>query len=450
MHGGMSAYTSANNLAEDESKNIVLFINDFYPEYGSAFKKLSKKLGRPLRGIMLIDSTLKRQNLQLPDTEKLFEEIVCDFKNDGELRKAIKKLEKNLLLVSCSAESSQLDFRRVLPHVPYVLGPSEKSLEWATHKGKMREMIGAFDSSLVPRMQPVERAVENEIKKVTRAIDFPMMVKPTGLSDSSLVTKVHNEQELRYALHNTFINIHEVYKRTRGSGRPGVLVEEFIEGEQYTVDAYVNEYGKVWSLPLLRTRSAHSFGKDGFYTYLTETNTSLSKEELMSGYTAAEDAIHAIGLRSTIAHMDMMKTTDGWKIIEIGARPGAARQEVYEVSYGVDHALNELLIKIGMDPEVNHNRIVHSAVFKVYAEEDGVISSIEGTEEAKLMAGVYALQVYAKPGDVIRRTVNGGTVVAQGILFGEQPDALLDAVNYVRSIITLKIHHTIPEKVLVY
>jgi biotin carboxylase len=448
MQAKAKADTGTQNLADDTSKDVVLFINDYFPEYGDAFKKLSKKLNRPLRGIMLIDSTLKGLNQHIPDTEQLFEEIVCDFTSDAELRRVIKRFEDRLLLVSCSSESSQLDFQRVLPHVPYVLGPSEKSLEWATHKGKMRELIGAYNEDLVPKVQPVSSAVEGEIKKVMQELSFPMMVKPTGLSDSSLVAKVHNEQELRQTLHNSFTNIHEVYKKARGNGKPGVIVEEFIEGDVYSIDGYVNDDGKVWLLPLLRSKTGYNMGLEGFYIYQTETYLELTSEQKAAGHQAAEEAIHAVGLRSSVAHVELFHTKDGWKIIELGARPGAMRQEVYQVTYGVDHALNDLLLKVGVEPQINHRPIIHSMVFKIYAEEEGEVRVIEGADEVSQLPSVYSFQMFTKPGEVVRRNVNGGTVMAQGLLFGEQPEQLRKDVAYVRSMITVKTKQPAREKVL--
>src|SRR5882724_10648925 len=83
------------SLAHDVTKNVVVYINDYYPEYGSAFEKLAKRLGRPLRGIMLIDKTLKEAGQNLPDPTVVFEEVVCDFSSDGELRAAVKQFEDN-------------------------------------------------------------------------------------------------------------------------------------------------------------------------------------------------------------------------------------------------------------------------------------------------------------------------------------------------------------------
>jgi cysteine synthase A len=434
----MASLKNVHNLAEDPTKNVVIFINDYYDEYGKAFQKLASRLGRELRGIMLVDKTLKGAGQNLPDTSGMFEEIVCDFTSDAELRATLKQLEDNLLLVSCSAESSQMAFQRVLPHVPYIPGPSESSLEWATHKGKMRELLGAYDAKLVPKVQPVASAANEEIRGVLANLDFPMIIKPTGLSDSALVTKVHNEHELRTTLREAFAALHDTYNRNRGNGDPGIIVEEFMEGDLYSIDGYVNESGKVWLLPLLRSKSAYHMGLEGFYIYQTETYHELTEEEDAAGKKAAEDAVHAIGLRSSIAHVELYKTDDGWKIIELGARPGAMRQEIYEVSYGVDHALNELLIKIGLEPELGNGHLTHSMVFKVYPEAEGEVDLLEGIDEANRHPSVYKIFQFVQPGDKILPITQGGSVAVQGVLYGSDVNRLREEVGQVRSAIKIK------------
>jgi biotin carboxylase len=444
MQSTNGAKNGAASLADDPSKDIVLFINDFYPEYASAFHKLSERLHRPLRGILLVDRMAKEQNRVHPDKDHLFEEVVCDFSNAGELRATIKKFEDNLLLVSSSAESSQLDFKKVIPHVPYMRGPTEQSMEWATHKGQMREIIGAYNPSLVPRVRMVGSPIESEIKAVVADLRFPMIVKPTGLSGSSLVSKVNDEHELRRALHKSFTLIHEAYEREGGNGTPEIIVEEFINGDMYSADAYVDEYGKVWVLPILHGTTAHQLGRDGFYAYHWETDNGLSDDENDAGKDAAKQAIHALGLRSCLAHVELFKTIDNrWKICELGARPGGTRQEVYEVSYGVDHALNELLLKIGLEPEVNSELRVHSMVMNINAEEEGVVESIDGVEQAKNHPSVYKLRFFAKPGDMVKLNSNGGTAIGGGLMFNHDPEQLRRDSEAIRAMLRVNVHQPV-------
>lgn len=430
------------SLTNDSSKTIAVFINDFRQEFAVALDKLSERLGRPLQGIVLIDSKVLKKTNYDKDEKGTFKQIVCDFSDETALRAVFKSLEKNLLLVTGVAERNQLNFQQVLPHVPYVLGPTERSLDWATHKAKMRAMLGSYNPSLVPKVQEVINNSEKEIQKVLGSLQFPVIVKPTGLAASVLVSKAHDEAELRAALDKSFILIRDIYKRDRGRGKPSMIVEEFIEGDMYTVDAYVNEIGTVWTLPLLRAKTAYAVGREGFNTYQTDSNLEISKDEVASAYDATIQAIHALGLRSCVAHVELYHTETGWKIIELGARAGGLRQDIYAASHAIDHAYNELLIKVGLAPEINDEPIAYAATFNIFAEEEGVLSAIEGLEELSRNQSLYTIELTAEPGHIALLSQNGGRPLARGVMQNislEQVNKDIDLLRSTLKFITQKI-----------
>ncbi len=406
-----------NALASDATKTVAIFLNDFDQEFADGLAKLAKKLGRPLQGVILVDETVKRQGRNTPDTKGAFAQVVCDFSDDVSLRKAVNGFNGSILLVTCSSERNQPYLKRLLPHVPYLLGPTESSLDWATHKAKMREMLGSYDETLIPKVQYVTSDGEAEVQKVCSRLCFPLIVKPTGLASSMLVSKVHDEAELKIALHEGFDRIHEVYSRDSGRGEPGMIVEEFIDGDMYSVDLYVSSTGEVWPLPLIRSRTAHSVGLEGFYIYQADSNVTLDDAETRKGQRAAEQAVHALGLRSCVAHVELFHTDDGWRIIELGPRAGGFRQDLYQVSYGIDHAYNELLVKVGLPPEIGTPAyIAHSTTVNFYPDAEGIIDRIEGFDEAARNPSVYKLSALAKPGDPAAPSTNGGKVVVKGVL----------------------------------
>lgn len=433
----MYYFSCMNNLARDGNRNIAIFINDFDQEFADGLQKLAKKLQRPLRGIILVDSTVKKQKRNAVDTASVFEEIVCDFSNDAVLRRIIKPLEKHLLLVTCSSEYNQPYLERLLPHVPYILGPTESSLVWSTHKAKMRELLNSYDNTLGPSVQSVTSDDETEIQKVLTTLTFPVIVKPTGLAASLLVSKAHDEAELRAILKKSFAAIHDIYQRDKGRGHPSMIVEEFIEGDMYSVDAYVSSTGQVWCLPLLRSKSAHVMGYEGFYTYRADSYHELKAKDIKTGQSVAEQAVHALGLRSCVAHIELFHTSKGWKIIELGPRAGGQRQDVYSAAYGIDHAYNELLVKIGLEPEILSKAIAHSTTVNVYADEEGVITTITGIAEAKANPSTYALQVKAKPGDMALLSHNGGKLLVRGVLSNTDKAQLEKDAELVRSSIKI-------------
>lgn len=429
-------------LADDPNKNIVIYINDFYPEFKTAFTKLSEKLGRPLRGVMLIDAERKASGNYLPDKEGFFEEVVVDFSNDGALRKAIKHFEDELLLVSCDSEAGQLYFKRVIPHVPYINMPTESSIVFSTDKGKMRELLRAYDENISPKATVVGDVTPESITKVMQKLEFPLIIKPTNLVAAMLVNRVNNQGELKTALERSFTSLNEIYPRHRGLGNKTMVVEEFVEGNLYTTDAYVDATGKVYVLPFIRYQNASMVGMDGYQIYQEETYHALRDDELQEGIETAKKAVHAVGLRSSVAHIELFHTTNGWKIVELGARPGGWRQEMYEVSYGMDHALNELLVKVGVEPTISWNIKTYSGLFQIYASTSGIVKALDGVEEARKHPRMYSLRVDVKPGDKVMPVMYGGEVLVEGLMHNTDPKQLSLDIAAVRASILVDIEQT--------
>ena len=434
----MASSKSVSSIAQNSDRTIALFVNDYYPEFVPALDKLSAKLGRPLRAITLVDKDIKDQR-ETSDQTNTSEEIVCDFSNPGELRAVIRKIEDNVLLVICGADANQPYLKYLLPHLPHILGPTETSLDWATNKSKMRAMLGSYDPSMVPENITISGATEENIARILAHLSFPMILKPTGLASSILVTRVDDERELRDALTRSFEVIHDVYKRDNGRGDPQMIVEEFMVGDMFTTDVYVDETGRTWPLPMLRSQTAYALGMEGFYVYRTDNNVQLSPEVIQAGLHTAEQAVHAVCLRSSVAHVELYHTKDGWKIIELGPRAGGKRQDLYGLGYGVDHAYNEMLIKVGLEPEIKTELVNYSQSVNIYAEEEGIITAIDGIEAMKQHPAISHLRVFATPGMKAESSINGGKLLADCVVSAKTYEQLERNVATVRSLMKISI-----------
>lgn len=426
-----------NSLASDASKYIAVFVNDFDQEFADALSQLSTRLGRPLRGVVLLDSQVKRDGRNTPDEQGQFEQIVVDFSSDAALRSAVRRFEDNLLLVTASSDRNQPYLQRLLPFVPYVLGPTETSLNWATHKHQMRTLMELYEPTLVPKYQMIESAASAELTKVTSRLSFPVIIKPTGLAASLLVSKAENAAELRDIAEQSFEVLRDVYRRDNGRGKPAMIVEEYMQGDMYTIDAYVNATGRVWTLPFLRAHTGHTVGREGFYEFQADSHHDLTLEQEAAGRLAAEQAIHALGLRSCVAHIEMFHTPSGWKIIELGPRAGGQRQDIYLASFGIDHALNELLLKIGLEPEVAAERRAYSTTIYLYPDEEGVLRAIDGIAEARQNPSIYNLHVHGQPGDLALFSQNGGKWLVRGLLSNPDRNQLYRDAEAVRNLIKI-------------
>lgn len=426
-------------LSQDTKRNTALFLNDFDQEYADALVKLSKKLSRPLKGIILLDKKLKKENRFSPDKNQVFEQVVCDYSDDASLHEVIAPIEDELLLVTCSDDKNQPYLQRLLPHTPYLLGPTERSLDWATHKGYMRDILKSYDDSLVPKARVVKSASEAEIDAVAANLSFPVIIKPVGLSASALVAHAANKAELRSALQNAFNRIEAIHTKYGGRGKFEFIVEEFIEGSMYSVDSYIDHTGRAWHLPLIRVFTANDVGKEGFYTYHQDTHIELTDKEITEAYAVAEKSMHALGLRSCVAHIELFQTKDGWKVIEVGPRAGGDRQDMYMLAYGVDHAYNELLIKIGLEPEIKTKLITHVAKEHILSEKEGIIAAINGVKDVEALPYVHRLRFKAKAGDEALFSKNGGKMIAIAVLHNKSIEALRGHAETVRSLIKIEI-----------
>ncbi len=422
-------------------RNTILTVNIVEPALIHAVNRLSKEMNVQLKGIVLIDRTYAKEALERDfprDKTGLFQEILCDFDDQDELQRILKPLSDSLLAVTCRYENSMHSFRKLIPFVPYLPAPSESSLLWSLEKPMMRDRLSNYDRKLTPKYQYMEATDMPNTMEFIKDFEFPVIVKPSELAESLLVTRCATEQELKTCLIDTFSVIGDIYEREHRENTPGLLVEEFMEGDMYSTDAYVTADGEIFCMPLVKVVTAHSIGLPGFYSYRHIIPVGLPTSEIEAAFEVSRAAIKALNLRATSTHIELFLTPQGWKIIELGARIGGYRGALYREAYGTDHFYNDLLIHMGKKPIMPGDPIKHAAGFNIYADEEGIIESIEGIEESQKLASVVFVEPHADPGDEALFAQNGGRYVVDGILSNNDPEQLEKDMAKIREIV--KIH----------
>jgi hypothetical protein len=427
------------SLANDDSKSIVLLVNDYNIEFDVAMHKLSKVLGRDLEGVVLIDATVKEKNLHKPIQGNNFREIICDFKDSKSIVKALQPISNKLLVVNASSERNQPYYKLLIPHIPYVNTPTESSIDWTTLKDKMRILLRSYSETLVPKFVKITHQDVATLDQKISYLQFPVISKPVGLAASILVKKSNSYEELVTDIKESFVNIDATYKRVRGRGAPELLVEEFIDGDMFSSDAYVDDTGSVWVLPFVKVTTAASLGKEGYYSYRIDSDVKLSKKDIELATDCVKKSVYALGLRSSVAHVELFKSGNSWKIIELGPRAGGYRQDMYYETYGIDHALNELKLKIGLMPDISDKILKHSAVFNIYADTEGVITSVQGIEQAKKLSSILWIKQYAEKGDNAVFCGNGGSFIIDGVMSHEDIDVLNNDMIELRKLIKIDV-----------
>lgn len=420
-------------------KNIILTINIVEPGLVRAVKRHSERLGYELQGLVLVNKEYITQDDRPRDETGLFKEVVCDFDDPNELQATLKPYEDDILAVTCRYESAIEPFRKVIPFLPYIHKPTETALLWATDKHLMRDRLRIHDPKLVPKYVHLQAYSQTILKELTTELRFPVIVKPSDLASALLVTRCDNEQELDVCLNHTFQVIKDIYKRQHRSRPPSVLVEEIIQGDMYSTDAYVSSTGEVYCLPLVKVITAESLGLPGFYSYRHIIPVDLPDDEIQRAFGATTSATKALHLSSTTTHVELFLSPEGWKIIEVGARIGGYREDLYREAYGIDHYYNDLAIRMGMEPEISMKPLRHAAGLNIYAGEEGVIEEIKGLETARELPSIVHLTPHAKKGDMALFASNGGELLVDGILSNEDAEQLEHDVAELRRLVRIQV-----------
>ena len=414
---------------EATHRDLILFVNGIRPSTIEAIETYTSSYDKPVQVLLLVDQ--KKKNLvkeaKVYEKNKKVTVIYCDMGQPLKIKEVIAPYKERLLAFSSQFENSIPDLQQLLPHVPYLNGPTAASLDWSTDKIKMRRLLKVHNKSISPRFTVIKENSDAAIDQVERVVGFPVVVKPSGLAASLLVSVCYHREELEEVLKTTFKKIEKIYKEKHGRGTPQVLVEELMEGTMYSIDSYVNNRGNIYHTPPVYVVTGRSIGFDDFFGYQRVTPTKLTNNKIEDANHVAAEAIRALGLRSTTCHVELMKTDKGWKIIELAPRMGGYRHTMYNWSYGINHILNDILIRIPQKPVIPKKRKGYSAVFNIYAKKEGILDSVKGVRKVRELDSFVHMEIGMKRGDQLLFAKNGGDVVVKVILFNkDRPNLLAD------------------------
>lgn len=434
------------NFEEAQERDMVLFVGSYLKSQRDDLLVLSEKLDKKITACVILDAVKHDEQTSVAKDPRAVV-LICDLNSRAAVQKALMPYKHRFLAVTCRAERNIPMFRTVIPHVPYLHSPSETSLDWTTDKIKMRQLLRGYDKNIAPKFLVIQDASPETMDRIERIVGFPLIIKPSGLAASLLVTLCYHHEELEENLKNTVRKINQIYKKKRGRGEPQILVEEFMEGVMYSIDSYVNRRGVVYHTPLVHVKTGRSEGYDDFFGYMRITPVKLRPYKVEDARKAAEKAIEALGLRSTTCHIELMKTEEGWKVIEVGPRIGGFRHEMYSLSYGINHSLNDILIRIPKKPIMPKRVRGYTAVMQFYPRSKGRLESLEGINRARKLESFNRIEIKKKIGNMCDFARNGDDPVFDIVLFNKDRSRLLADIRRLEQAIKIKIKKPTPHKV---
>ncbi|MFA7141873.1 MAG: ATP-grasp domain-containing protein [Candidatus Paceibacterota bacterium] len=413
-------------IVNKKDPDIILFVNGIPDDIEVLKRDLAnygKKIKKDFR-LAIIHDTRRAMKEQ----KKYPDDIIylsCDFSSPTKIQKALLPYRNELLAVTCRSEINIDSFSKLVPNVPYLKTPTSESLDWAIQKTMMRRRFGTHDKKITPKFFVVKDYSKETIQKVKEKVGFPLVVKPSGLASSLLISTCYYEEELEQTLKDAFKKIEKIYKENDRKKKPELLTEQFMEGEMFSIDGYVTSKGRVYFCPLVKVKTGKQIGFDDFFGYQRMLPAKIAKGSQEEAEKVSEKGVHALGLRSVTVHIELMRLEDGWKIIEIGPRMGGYRHKMYSLSYGINHALNDILIRLPKKPIIPKKVKGHTAVFLFYAKKEGRLKAIKGLKKVQELESFHEIKVNRKIGQVCKFAKNGGKFVCNLVLFNKERSRLL-------------------------
>lgn len=421
-----------------DKKNIILFVGALYGHMIDAVREFEKAHDERFRIAVIYDTKEGLDTITARHQDRIDIMIDCDTYSPAAIQQALIPYQHELVAATCRPEKFVPMLQRIIPNIPYVKTPTVESMEWSTDKILMRKRLATFDPSINPKFAVIKDQTKKSIKSAIEKVGFPLIVKPSGLAASRLVSICYHEEELKSVLKKVFKSMDGVVKENGGTYEQRVLLEQYMEGQTYSMDAYVSQYGRIFFTPMCYIRTGRDIGFDDFFGYSQITPTQLKKESIDEAQVIAAKAIYGMSLRSTTVHVELLRLEEGWKIIEMGPRMGGFRHMMYEHSFHMNHVMNDILIRRGKKPIIPKKLQGYTVAMKFFAKEEGKLKAINGIKKVQDLASFKRIYINKRVGDTCLYAKHGGSSVFNIILFNKDRSALLADMRRLETTINIQ------------
>ena len=294
----------------------------------------------------------------------------------------------------------------------------------ATNKAYMRQR---FEKSGVPIPKFYIVNSFEEYKKAVGKLKDKFIVKPADNAGSRGVELVAKRDV-------TLID--KVYYSSKEYSRTGtVLVEEFVEGPEVSVESFtVNGETDIIAITDKLTTQPPYFvelGHSEQSQFDEDTKTKIKE--------TARKAIKAINIKDGPSHTEIKITSRGPIVIEIAARLGGdfITSKLVPLATGVD--LIDCSIKQAIHEQVDLSRkFDRGAAIRFITADEGTIIDMEGIEEAEKIEGVYEISIYKKIGDTVNGLKSSNDRIGHIIASAEKAREANDICNKASELIIIK------------
>lgn len=294
-----------------------------------------------------------------------------------------------------------------------------RNVENTLDKARQRQ---CFQQSANPDLQ-VESLEVHIDDLLTRQdeLPYPFILKPANLYSSLFVRCIHDLEELLDYSHKEWPALQR-YAAGKCRESDQLLLEEYLLGSNHSIDCAISPDGTISSFPIVDVITGMDLDRADFHHFARYTPSVLEPDAAMKDrcHRLAHDAVKALKLKGTFAHVEFVLTARGPKILEVGARPGGSRIHVIRQAWQLplDVCYHRALSGEALpQPSMTQRPF---GIATPFARADRIFDGLHSAERICNLPGFQCWHAYVSPGERIGPVSNG----FQNYLYVEfhQPD----------------------------
>lgn len=369
-----------------------------------------------------------------PD-KKFKRRVLCDFSSKTAVLAAVDGISQEIDAVFATYENYILPAAWITDYLGLPGLPLDAA-EACTDKELMRRAFSHAPEKISPDFAVVS-SPESITAFATRH-SFPLILKPANLAKSLLVTKNNSLDELLANYRKAIGLIDKIYAKYAPDRQPKLIIEEFLEGTIHSVDAFVDKDGKpdvLDSVVDYLTGYDIGYGDNFHYARLLPSRLSAQDQEALRNTAAM--GCRMLNMKNSPAHIEIIMTKGGPRIVEIGARNGGYRARMHRLSNGIDLLQMSFDLRLGITPSSIITKHEATAVLELFPKKPGIFKGIVMQPEVEKLPSLNYFAVKQKLGDFVGSSSDGYKMCAIIMLHNSDAVQFEEDLHFINKHVTV-------------
>ena len=240
----------------------------------------------------------------------------------------------------------------------------------------------------------------SELRSIISERGSSLVIKPVDSRGARGVIRVTESLDLEWAFEHA--------KSISPTSR--VMVEEFLEGQQYSTESIIMDEKNVTvgfaerNYEFLEELSPYIIENGG------QQPAKIDKKELDSIVKLVEKSSQILGISNAISKGDVVMTKDGPKIIEIAPRLSGGYFSSDQIPLATGINIIEIAIRLSLGEKINKDKLFfrdqNAVAIRYFFPKPGKITSISNIDLFKNKSWVHKLDLFFGVGDVLGKIID--------------------------------------------